>query len=282
MSNIDLASLPAPEALEVLSFVELRNAWAAALEDPDLAASLVAGDLVTEIIYIGAYRELYARARINDEIKAAFLATGWGEGLDVTGAQMDVPRGALSDDDYRAAIHAESRTIGTGTRTRYEAEAELAHADILRATARRTADANLQIRFSFKTGADTGAITTAVETRLDGVDDAGFEIRMITDQVVVLAATENSYDITANLHIEPGPAPAEVIGPATERLQAVIDQLLVPGYPVLRSEILSALHGEGIAKVDLTDPAANSPVSPSAFYRLGTLTITSEVAAWLR
>ena len=286
MSDIDLQSLPDPDGIETLNFETLLEEWKSALEDEDrdLYASLVPGDLLTEIAQVGAFRELHARADINDQIKGAFLALSWGAPLDLLGSQLEVerPPGA-SDDEYREEIHRAPRTIGTGSRTRYETEAEAAHPDVLRARAVRDSPGVVILWLSYPVGGDTVAAAAAVNARVaTGVDDDGYEIRMITDQVTVATAIQSLYNITAHLHLEPGPDASEVINGALARLQEVTDAALQPGQPVPRSEILAALHSTGIAKVDLSLPAADLPASDVSFYRLSNLTITSEVAAWLR
>lgn len=289
MSAVVLSALPKPAALTDLSFSSIREQWAAALEgiDTDLYASLVPGDVCYEVLQIGAMRDLYTRARVNDATRQRFMALAYGAGLDELGRVLELERdpGEL-DDDYRARIHAAERSKGTGSQARYERAVIGASPYVADARAFRYGDSRLIIYWTPTIDSDAGqradALADVASMFADG-DADGFEVRMLTDLIIGQAMGYRApYDLTAHLHLAPGPDPAEAVARATESVVALCNgPLRNAGTPVPLSELYAALSVVGVEKVDISDPATDIIGTDSQYQELETLTITHETAAWL-
>jgi phage-related baseplate assembly protein len=94
---------------------------------------------------------------------------------------------------------------------------------------------------------------------LEAVDAAvsARDVRPLTDQVTVLAAEIVAYAVTAVLHIESGPDAAVVAAAARKALDAYVETRRGLGVRVPVSGLYAALHVEGVARVELTAPAAD-------------------------
>lgn len=103
---IDLSTLPAPKAVEALSFESIVQAMISDLvtRDPTFTA-LVESDPAYKIVEACAYRELLLRQRNNEAVLAVMLAYAAGSDLDQIGANFGVARsGTIA-----------SLTIGSGS-----------------------------------------------------------------------------------------------------------------------------------------------------------------------
>lgn len=283
MSKVDLYALPAPQSLERLDFATLRNAWEDALEDPDVIANLVPGDVVTETIHNGAYREMYARARINEQIKAGLFALSWGNGLDIFGAATETARlPDESDTDYRDRMHELSRVVGTGTRTRYETIALLSDPNVATAHASMQSVGVVEIFWTPVEGADAGEQLAAglaiVAAFIAGAVDAeGIETRLLTDQVIVTRATEVSYDLEITLHMRSGPDPAAILDQANTFLDAQVAQARGSNRGIFLSEVYAGLRLPGVVRVEIALPTADLVAADGQAWVLGTRSLDYKV-----
>ena len=283
MSKIDLSTLPAPQSLATLSYAETRNAWIDALSDEDLIASLVPGDPIYEAIQFSAYRELYKRAEIKEQLKQAFIATAWGAGLDLIGDPLGAPRNAgEADDIYRARIHENAREVGTGTYARYKARAlSAATAAVHSVHVWKASKADVRVAWSAVTGASTGdkiAAGLAMQLELDSqADPEGIDSRMITDQITVQeAGLASSLNLAAHLYLRNGPDPEAALDAANAAAADLVKKAWRPGYQLYQSEIYSNLMVNGVGRVDVTSPTGDLTPLDNQYYVL-TPVITYEI-----
>ncbi len=84
-SPIDLASLPLPDAVEVLDYETILSALKQVMVAllPDAADELqLESSAILKVLQVCAMRELLLRARVNDSVCAVMLATATGADLD--------------------------------------------------------------------------------------------------------------------------------------------------------------------------------------------------------
>ena len=104
------------------------------------------------------------------------------------------------------------------------------------------------------------------------------DVRPLTDDVQVVAATEVPVDITAKLVIERGRDAAQIVSEATERVQAgaISPQI---GQDVSLSRIISLLMVPGVVDVQLTAPGGSVTIGNEEIAVLGNLSINYEVTS---
>jgi len=100
-------------------------------------------------------------------------------------------------------------------------------------------------------------------------------VRPLTDQVIVEAATVSNYTVVAALTLYPGPASGPVLAAAQAAAQQYVVDTHRLGYDVVLSGLLAALHRPGVQRVTLAAPVADIVRGPrEAAYCTGiTLTI---------
>jgi phage-related baseplate assembly protein len=101
-------------------------------------------------------------------------------------------------------------------------------------------------------GTPVAAVLTAVETQLNDED-----VRPLTDQVVVQAATIIVYNLDATLTLYEGPD-AEVVRQAAEDAATTyVTEHHRLGHDITISGLHAALHQPGVQKVTLAEPVAD-------------------------
>ena len=118
-------------------------------------------------------------------------------------------------------------------------------------------------------------VDTVMQERVEAALSAD-DVRPLTDDVQIVAATEVSVDITATLIIERGRDAAQIVAEATERVQAgaISPQI---GQDVSLSRIISLLMVPGVLDVQLTAPTGNLTIGNESIAVLGALSISYEV-----
>ena len=116
---------------------------------------------------------------------------------------------------------------------------------------------------------------TVMQERVEAALSAD-DVRPLTDDVQIVAATEIPVDITATLIIERGRDASKIVAEATERVQAgaISPQI---GQDVSLSRIISLLMVPGVLDVQLAAPTGNLTVGNESIAVLGTLSINYEV-----
>lgn len=288
---IDLSLLPLPDAVETLDATTIVAEMldALAVEDPSLAG-ISESDPGYSVVQICALREVSLRARINDAVRAALLTTSWGTNLDHHGARNEVVRATFEDDegnevtesdpDYKQRIFQAERATGAGVREAYESAALATDARIYTVLARSPSPAVVHIEWVPDEDVDPGEhpdIHAALEATMTA--DA---TKMLSDSVTVTQCTGVTVDIVALLQMEPGPDPALAKATAEAALRAwgLLQQR--SRYPLPLYPLAKALQVVGVVGVELTSPAVDQPAPvTAAYYRIGTVELTTEVAPWL-
>lgn len=276
MSVIDLSQLPAPTVVESLDFETILDALIADLQARDLSFSaLVESDPAYKVLEVAAYRELLLRQRVNDAARAVMLAFATGSDLDQLAALQNVVRLLIDpgdpaavppvppayEDDTRLRLRTqlapESRSTA-GPTGAYEYHALSASAEVL--------DVDVA------SPAPGGVVVTVLSTDGDGTPSAGLldtveaaltarDVRPLTDQVTVQAATIVDYTINATLYFYDGPDTEVVRQAAVDSVTAYADEHHRLGHDITLSGLYAALHRPGVQRVTLTAPAANLAIA---------------------
>lgn len=270
--TIDLTLIAAPDVVEALDFETIFNAMLADLQARDATfTALVESDPAYKVIEVCAYRELLIRQRVNDASRAVMLAYAGGTDLDHLAALMGVERLVVDPGDpdavppvaatyetdarlrSRVQLSIEGMSVA-GSRGAYEYHALSADADVLDVDVSSPAAGQVLVTVLSAAGDGTpdAALLAAVEAALTADD-----VRPLTDQVSVQAATVVNYEVAAELTLYAGPD-GEVARQAAEDAAAdYAEQHHRLGHDITLSGIYAALHQAGVQKVTLTSPAAD-------------------------
>jgi phage-related baseplate assembly protein len=290
MSNIDLSSLPFPDAIQILDFeAELAALKAELLSaDPTLSAVLdLESEPLVKLLQVFAYRILLKKGEINAKVKAVLLAYATGSDLDHLAANVDVqrlliqaanpaanpPTDAIYESDTalrrRVLLAAERDCAGSTGAYQYWAlsgDADVRDVSVLTPTA---GVVELYIQSASAEIAPQALLDT-VATALDPDTH-----RPLTDSLSVLAASPRDIQISASLTLFPGPDQAVVLANANAALDRYIEQVSYLGYDVTLSGLYAALHQAGVQRVELIHPTQNIVIPASQYARV----ISREIAA---
>ena len=269
---VDLSQLAAPDVVETLDFETILAAMVADLQSRDPAfTALVESDPAYKILEVAAYRETLIRQRVNDATQAVMLAYAGGADLDQIAANYNVERLVLdpgdpdaippvdptleSDADLRRRVQLSFEGFSTaGPVGAYVFHALGADPDVLDVAVDSPAPGEVVVTVLSRDGDGTASaeLLAAVDAVLSSDD-----VRPLTDDVTVQAATIVEYAVTAVLTVLPGPDGSVVLAQAEAALAAYIAQTQRLGRDVTRSGIFAALHQPGVQNVTLTAPAAD-------------------------
>lgn len=269
---VDLSQLAAPDVVETLDFETILAAMVADLQSRDPAfTALVESDPAYKILEVAAYRETLIRQRVNDATQAVMLAYAGGADLDQIAANYNVERLVLdegdpdaippveptleSDADLRRRVQLSFEGFSTaGPVGAYVFHALGADPNVLDVAVDSPAPGEVVVTVLSRDGDGTASaeLLAAVDAVLSSDD-----VRPLTDDVTVQAATIVEYTVTAVLTVLPGPDGSVVLAQAEAALAAYIAQTQRLGRDVTRSGIFAALHQPGVQNVTLTAPAAD-------------------------
>ena len=304
-TQIDLSGLPAPNIIESLDyesiFQMLKDACGTVM--PEMAPVLALdSEPATKVLQVCAGFILLTRSRVNDAAKGVLLAYAVGSDLDHLGALLGVQRLVLvpanpdalvpqvevleDDTAFRARIQLSLEGFSTaGPRGAYEYHARSASAqikDVLIAgpdTVGVTVTPGTVMVFvlahpsvTYPQGVPDGDLLALVNTTLSADD-----IRPLNDNVEVYAAEIVEYTVVAELEVYPGPDSSTVLTAAQDALTAYLDSVHAMGTVVARSGIHAALHQSGVARVNLTFPAADVEPGPNEAAFCTAVSITTTV-----
>lgn len=287
--EIDLTQLPAPDAIEPVSFeaifarkkqrlielvpAHLRQAVAATLE---LESEPLTIDLQQQ-----AYSEMLVRQRINEATRAGFLALATGADLDHIGAGRGLLRKVIqaadstqspplpeikeSDADFRKRIqlHPE-KFAAAGPRAAYLAHAldidDVADANPLR---RIAGTVQVYIKSYSGDGVPQQSLLDQVTAHLSAE-----ERRPLNDIVEVSAAAPKEIVIEYETTYESGPDKTLVAAKQREDLDTLIKQHSGLAVSLALSKIIGALDVVGAKKVKLIRPAEDVVCQGGEFIRV--------------
>lgn len=271
---VDLSRLPFPDAVETLDYEAILADMLAYLRAraPEFDA-LVESDPAYKILEVAAYRELLLRQRVNEAAKAVSLAYATGNDLDIIAANFNVerleiepadpdaipPKPAVYEDDtsLRRRVQLSFEGMSTaGPAGAYIFHALGAHPDVLDAAAYGPPETPGVVEVAVLSRVGDGEPTQDV---LDAVDAAlsADDVRPLTDQVTVQAATIISYEVEAELVFYNGPDAEVVMDAARTALESYVSRQHRLGRDITLSAIYAALHQEGVQNVVLTKPSAD-------------------------
>lgn len=273
---INLSELEVPDAIIVPDASNIFARWLARLRelDPEFDA-LVESDPAYKQGEVNAYQLTLAFQRVNDAVRAVFLASARGADLDQIGANFNVKRyvitpadpdavppvdAELEDDDaYRERIQLSWAQLNTaGARNAYRFHARSADADVLDADAYGPEDHSRPGEVDVYVLSRTGD-GTAPQTLLDKASGSlsADEVRPLTDFVSVKSAIIQRYSITAELEIPDGPDAQTVLDNAISvaTSYAALSHRINTVIPL--SAVYAALQQPGVVRVRLTSPAAD-------------------------
>lgn len=273
---VDLSKLPAPDVIEELDYETLlaeRKAKFISLYPESERAFWQArlaleSEPITKLLEENCYLQLLERQRINNAAKATMLAYATGTDLDVIAANFNVQRMIVREADLqanppileikesdenlrlRAQLAFEGLSVA-GPRSAYVFHALSAHPEVgdVSVVSPQPAYVTVTILSRLGKGIPSQAVLQAVEARLN--DD---NVRPIADRVTVQAATIQDYQIRAKLHMFRGPEYEPIKQQAQKRLEKYALERRRLGRDITLSGIYSALHIEGVQRVELLEP----------------------------
>lgn len=290
---VDLSQLPAPSVVEALSVESIFQAQLADLiaRDPVVFSGISESDPAYKILLVCAYREFLLRQRVNEAARGVMLAYATGSDLDQILAREPYNISRLlispgdddavppvepvweSDEEFRRRGQLAPEAYSTaGSEGGYIFHALSAHADVLDAYPDSPIPGQVRVTVLSRTGTGVPAqaVLDAVALKLSAKD-----VRPLTDNVIVQAATIVPYTVEAELTLYEGPSESVVLAEAQARIEAYVARMHRLGLDVAASGIDGALHCEGVMKVTRTSPAANLDITGTqASYCTGiTLTV---------
>ena len=295
VTSVNLSDLPVPAAIETLSFEAiLAEMKADAISRaPELAAALeLESDLLAKAFEVCAYRELLARARANDQIRAVMLATATGADLDGLVALFGVARLVLvpADLDATPPVPAQLETDAAlrrraqlsldgystaGARHSYEFHALSASPMV--ADVHVDSPAAGVVRVTVLAADGDG---TAAPALLDDVSAAlnDEDVRPLCSALVVQTVGIVPFEIAAQLTVQQGPDREVVLAAAAAELARYLADLRAIGRSVRRSAIYAALHRPGVDAVALLAPTADIEITTNQTAHCVLVDITGVVA----
>ncbi|AOQ01020.1 baseplate assembly protein [Enterobacter hormaechei subsp. hoffmannii] len=273
---INLSTLAVPDALVVPDAADIFTRWLARLRelDPEFDA-LVESDPAYKQGEINAYQLTLAFQRVNDAVRAVFLASARGADLDQLGAGFNVSRLVINpgdpdavppvdpvyedDNAFRERIQLSWAQLNTaGARNAYRFHAKSADNDVLDADAygpethNRPGEVDVYVLSRTGNGVAGLILIEAVMNKL-----SADEVRPLTDFVSVKSATIASYAVTAELEIPDGPDAQTVLENAISTLTSytLLSHRINAIVPL--SAIYSALQQPGVSRVKLITPTAD-------------------------
>ncbi|WP_105487993.1 baseplate assembly protein [Escherichia coli] len=290
---INLSDLPVPDAIVVPDAAVIFGAWLARLRelDPEFDA-LVESDPTYKQGEVTAFQLTLAFQRVNDAVRAVFLASAQNADLDQIGAAFNVGRMVIvpanpdavpptdavmeEDDAFRERIQLSWSQLNTaGARNAYRFHARSADENVLDADAYgpeehgRAGEVDVYVLSREGNGTASEALLDAVSARLNAD-----EIRPLTDFVMVKSAIINDYTVTAELEIPDGPDAGEVLENAKNTLMSYTRLANRINGMVPLSAIYAALQQTGVARVILSSPRADIEPATGTAPRCAAVNVT--------
>lgn len=272
---IDLSKLPAPSAIDELSFdailKEMSDKFKA--DNPDFAESLnFESEPISALNQAWAYRELMFRQYVNTAFKASLLAFSSGSNLDQLAALIPLIRlDGESDTDFRNRIQLAPEGFSTaGPVGGYIFHAKSASPDIVDIHIPPVTDATkgeVHLYVLAQLDADLNAVLSTVQTALNS------EVRPLTDYVFVHAPEFVEFTLSGELEIGTGPSPDAVLSAARQSVSAYLKTRHKFGKNVTRPGLFSALFVEGVENVELISPETDIIVTETQVAKLTEMSV---------
>lgn len=296
---VDLASLPMPDAVELLDFETIyarRKADMIALwpadQQADIAATLeLESEPLARLLQENSYRELVWRQRVNDAVRAVLLASAEGNDLDNVAANLNVQRLVVTpaddttvppmpavmelDADFRYRCQLSFQGYSTaGSRGGYEYHALSADGQVKDVQPTSPAPGKIVVYVMSRTGDGTAddALLAKVKAALS-VEDT----RPMNDDVEVRSCAPVAYQLVAELDVFDGPDGDAVVARAKDAAQAYADSIHYMAMDIALSGFYKALHQPGVIQANIAQPSANTPIADGQTAYCTGITITKRV-----
>lgn len=277
MATIDLSTLPAPKIIEELNFETIfanRKARFIELYPDDKQTELsktleLESEPIVKLLQESSYQELILRQRINEAALAVMIAYSNGNDLDNLSAIFNVKRLIVQHADnsvtppieqiMESDLDLQNRTPEAfeglsvaGPRGAYRFFAKSADGRVLDAEvlSPKPCYVTVVVLSRDNNGSASQALLDIVTTALNAE-----ERRPIADRVTVQSAQIIDYQIEANIYLDPYPEAEPIKAAAIDNLTNFINNKHRIGIRINRSAIMSALHVEGVQRVELIKPA---------------------------
>ncbi len=290
-SAIDLSKLAPPKAVEVLDFdaILAENIALYKIEDPAWTAEIEA-DPIYAALRVMTYKEVALRGRVNDGVKACFLATATGTDLENLVADFNITRKVLVEatDDTAAVMEKDARL----RRRRFLAPEALSNAGSTGAYMFYAMDNDFiqdvlivedqsagTVKLTLLALAGSGLATTENKLAVKATLNPNL-IRPVTDLLIVDSCDIVTYTIDAALKIYDGQNFAEVQIAARKKLDLYIESKRKLGADITKSGLHAALTVEGVERVVITAPANDIAISATeaAYCAPADITLISEAS----
>lgn len=297
LGTVDLATLPVPDALDVLDWTSVVDDLKASilLKYPD--ASDVIDDDLEPIVYLlrtYADRELQLRAQWNDKVRKVLLASSTGTTLDHLGAKWGVSRMVVQEEDP-AANPPRERIMESDDRFRERiqlAPAAFATAGSYEAYRFHALTADIRIisveAYNHASGVgllpgQVGVVTLTENPEDDFAAAQNVRVRLarpdiapMTADVSVSSARRIPVDVTAVQFVKFGPSRAPVLAAGKLNVDNYFKSRKKVSAKLARSGLDGALHGAGVEYVDLRKPLLDVDPGPWGVVVPGVIDITAE------
>ncbi|GAA5113365.1 baseplate assembly protein [Orbus sasakiae] len=277
MATIDLSTLPAPKIIETLNFETIFNNRKERFinlypldKQTELRKTLeLESEPIVKLLQESSYQELILRQRINEAALAVMIAYSNGEDLDNLSAIFNVKRLVVQQADntvtppieqiMESDLDLQNRTPEAfeglsvaGPRGAYRFFAKSADGRVLDAEVLSPKPCYITVVVLSRenNGVASQELLNIVTTELN--DE---ERRPIADRVTVQSAKIIDYQIEANIYLDPYPEAEPIKAAAIKNLINFINNKHRIGVRINRSAIMSALHVEGVQRVELIKPA---------------------------
>ncbi|MDO6525437.1 baseplate J/gp47 family protein [Motilimonas sp. 1_MG-2023] len=287
MSVIDITKLPAPTAIETLSFETIyaeRKSYFISLhpanEQENIAKTLeLESEPVVKLLQENAYRELMLRQLHNERARKLMLAYTFGEELDHIGVTYYLtPRLVLfegdpnaeppeppiyeRDEDYiRRILLAHDAWSTAGSREAYIYYALSSSPLVKDASATRLLPGLIQVYVLSREEGATASLDL-IETVLNAL--TAEQVRPLNDTVQVAAAQLEGFQLDAELEIADGPDSNPVLEAALSAALEYITKQNRLGGRIIIDKLKATLYAPGVDYVRLNQPTQNIITDESA------------------
>ena len=298
MTQINLSEYPAPKVLKDINYEtildEIKENFISRFPLDEITAAekniptqakarlllTIEGNLVLKNLEAYAYHATQMWARINDASKSMMLAYATGSDLENLGAFYGVHRKVIVEADTMASPPVD-RVVETDTDLRariviavdglstagpvgaYKFHGLSASADVKDVAISSPIPGQVLVTVLSHSGTGDPPQET-LDTVLAALNDE--DVRPLTDQVLVQAATVTEYEIVADIWCYGNVDSAVVRQASHDAAVKYADDMHRLGYDVTDSGMKRALHQPGVQSVDVTSPAAtivNGPAEAS-------------------
>lgn len=273
-TGVDFSTLPPPDVVETLSFEAVLANWLATFQSQCTAAgvdytAILESDPAYKLLEAGAYQELVLRQRVNDAARAVMVAYASGADLDQLGALVDVERLVITPADpttgtpevdesdtalrQRIVLAPQGYSVA-GPEGAYVFFAKSADPTVQDVSVATPTPGTVQVTVlgTDATGMPTAAALAAVAARLNTAN-----IRPLTDNVVVQAATALDYTLAATITFVPGYDQATALAQARAGLAAYLAANFALGAAHTLSGLSAAMFVTGVKNIAITSPTAD-------------------------